>query len=78
MNFDVYAGAIDEKFMFLVAKIGMILAEREILGRLNISLTEIPDVCKLLFIAYPFLYFFQKIIYSNKQTYYNTVRYKEN
>jgi hypothetical protein len=40
-NFDVYTGVIDEKLGFFVAKIGVILVEREILDRLKPSIDKI-------------------------------------
>jgi hypothetical protein len=40
MNFDVYAIAIDEKFMFLGAKIGVILVGEKILDRLQPTLAQ--------------------------------------
>jgi hypothetical protein len=40
MSFDVYTGAIDEKFMFLVAKIVVVLVEKGILGRLTLVLDK--------------------------------------
>jgi hypothetical protein len=43
-NFDVYTIVIDEKLGFFVAKIGMILVEREILERLNVCIWAISLV----------------------------------